>query len=122
MDSIASADTLEITTAGRRTGKPHTATIWFVVHDGKVYVSTDDLSLRDWARNLVASPEVTVVVADRGFRGQGRLITDEALRSTVAGIRSDKYHGAFMEWTRVYFEISLEESGRPSGVPFGMQA
>ena len=122
MDSIASADTLEITTAGRRTGKPHTATIWFVVHDGKVYVSTDDISRRDWARNLVANPDVTVIVANRGFRGHGHLITDEALRSTVAGIRRDKYHGAFIEWTRVYFEVSLEESGRPSGVPFGMQA
>ncbi len=106
LDSIADARTLKITTLGRQTGKPHTVTIWFVAHGGKIYVSTNDLKLRDWARNLLANPEVSMEVAGQQLRGRACLIEDEELRGVVADIRRGKYHGAFPGAARIYFEIS----------------
>ena len=107
LDSIADARTLKITTLGRQTGKPHTVTIWFVIYSGEIYVSTDDLRLRDWTRNLLANPVVSVEVAGQQLRGRARRVEDEELRGTVADIRRAKYHGAFPGATRVYIEISL---------------
>jgi hypothetical protein len=47
--------TIKITTYGRRTGRPHTVTVWFGVSpEGRVFVSS--LRTRDWVKNLLANP------------------------------------------------------------------
>ena len=48
MNAIEKARSLKLTTIGRRSGRPHTVTLWFVPHQGKIYVSTDDFQRRDW--------------------------------------------------------------------------
>ncbi len=64
-----------LTTTGRRSGRPHRIEIWFVVHDGSVWLLTERAPETDWVRNLRVDPHarlelgswsgpVTATVAD----------------------------------------------------------
>ena len=46
------ASTLELTTSGRKSGQPRTATIWFV-YDDRLYVQSGKEGKTDWYRNLL---------------------------------------------------------------------
>jgi deazaflavin-dependent oxidoreductase (nitroreductase family) len=50
--------TIDITTTGRKTGKPRRKEIWFHDVDGRLYL-TGTPGRRDWYANLVAHPEFT---------------------------------------------------------------
>ena len=47
--------TIDITTTGRKTGKPHRIEIWFHNLDGRLYI-TGSPGRRDWYANLLAQP------------------------------------------------------------------
>jgi len=50
--------TIDITTRGRKTGRPRRTEIWFHNIDGQVYI-TGTPGRRDWYANLLAHPEFT---------------------------------------------------------------
>jgi deazaflavin-dependent oxidoreductase (nitroreductase family) len=50
--------TIDITTTGRKTGRPHRKEIWFHNIDGRLFI-TGTPGRRDWHANLVAHPEFT---------------------------------------------------------------
>ncbi len=62
--------TCRITTRGRKTGRPHAVTIWFVVgaEEQRVYLGTLRMG-RDWPRNVAANPEV--IARHRGLAAPG---------------------------------------------------
>ena len=49
---------IDITTTGRKTGRPHRKEIWFHNVDGQLYI-TGSPGRRDWYANLLAHPEFT---------------------------------------------------------------
>jgi PPOX class probable F420-dependent enzyme len=46
----------------RADGRPHLAPIWFVWHNGKIYVGTDPKSVK--SHNIHRSPQVTLALED----------------------------------------------------------
>jgi deazaflavin-dependent oxidoreductase (nitroreductase family) len=50
--------TIDITTTGRKTGKPRRKEIWFHNVDGRIYL-TGTPGRRDWYANLLAHPDFT---------------------------------------------------------------
>lgn len=79
--------TIDITTTGRRTGKPHRIEIVFHNIDGRLYISgMPSRRRRSWLANLEAHPAFTFhlkgpVGAD--LPATARIITDETERRTV---------------------------------------
>lgn len=65
--------TVDITTVGRRTGRPHRIEIWFHNLDGRLYL-TGTPGRRDWYANLLAQPEFT-------FHLKGRVRADLPARA-----------------------------------------
>src|SRR5438132_13659121 len=63
-----------LTTRGRRTGRPHTIEIWFVVRGGSAYLMAGGREHADWVRNLGADPEVTLRVGDDEYGAAGRVV------------------------------------------------
>jgi deazaflavin-dependent oxidoreductase (nitroreductase family) len=63
-----------LTTRGRRTGRPHSIEIWFVVRGGSAYLMAGGRDRADWVRNLVADAGVTLRVGDDEYRAAGRLV------------------------------------------------
>ena len=96
--AVRDASTLELTTTGRKSGKPRTVTIWFVVDD-RLYVQSGKEGKTDWYQNVVANPAVTVKIGDNEFRGQARTITDGAETARVHELFKQKYFSArVMSW------------------------
>lgn len=50
----AKGSTIKLTHYGRKSGKPYTVTIWFVVIDGQVWIGSLDTN-RGWVRNVRAT-------------------------------------------------------------------
>lgn len=76
---------IDITTVGRKTGKPHKIEIAFHNLDGTIYISGRP-GRRDWYANLVANPQFTFHLkqtTDADIPAKAIPITDEAARRTV---------------------------------------
>ena len=80
-----------ITTLGRKTGRPHTVTIWFVCgDDGVVYLGTLRMS-RDWPKNVLANPQVELEIGGLRVQAEARLIADAAQRRRIDSMIAEKY-------------------------------
>ena len=110
MNAIAEARSLKLTTTGRRSGKPHTVTLWFVPHQGRIYVSTNDFQRRDWCRNILACPEVRVVVGGVEMDGTARPVDNPAQRDEIKRLRYERYRGGFMGMAQLFIEISPQDA------------
>ena len=96
LERIAARSTIEITTDGRKTGKPHTKPIWFVVSDGKVIVQAGKDGKTDWYQNLLKTPGVTVRAGDYTFRTRAEPVTDPARVAAIHKLFLDKYTSAWL--------------------------
>ena len=79
---------IDITTTGRRTGKPRRIEITYHIIDGRIYISGMPVAgrTRAWLRNLAADPRLTFHLKGRvpaDLPATARVITDEAERRAV---------------------------------------
>jgi len=96
---IKDGSNIEITTTGRKTGKPHTRPIWYVVDDGKILVQSGKDGKTDWYQNVKKTPAVTLKADRYTFRARGRLLTDEKDVERVRALFLDKYTSArLLSW------------------------
>ncbi len=63
-----------LTTTGRRTGRPHTIEIWFVVGGGTVHLMAGGRDSADWVRNLRADPAVRLRMGDENYAATARVV------------------------------------------------
>ena len=76
---------IDITTVGKKTGKPHKIEIAFHNFDGLLYISGSP-GKRDWYANLVANPQFTFHLkqsTQADIPAKAIPITDEAARRQV---------------------------------------
>jgi deazaflavin-dependent oxidoreductase (nitroreductase family) len=90
LGEVGSRSTLRITTRGRRTRRPHTVTVWFVVDGPTLYLATLDTG-RDWVRNAERTPAVDLDIAGLRLRGRVAPVTDAALDRHVRALFARKY-------------------------------
>jgi deazaflavin-dependent oxidoreductase (nitroreductase family) len=86
--------TVELTTVGRRTGKPHTVPVWFVVDGDTLYLNTLDPT-RDWVLNAKKTPAVRLDFGSIVLAGELATVADPALEARVRQWLRDKY---WMAW------------------------
>lgn len=97
LTAYAKRSTLRLTTRGRKSGEPRTATIWFVVVDPQTlavqHVRGDDAN---WYRNLRKHPAVQIDFGDGPIAAHATPITDRAeINRVLAAIRK-KYWLAYL--------------------------
>ena len=73
LGALANEDFCYLTTVGRVTGRPHEIEIWFSLDDTTLYMLSGS-HRSDWVKNLRKSPEVTIRIAGRTFRGRARVV------------------------------------------------
>jgi len=96
---IKDGSNIELTTTGRKSGKPHTRPIWYVVDDGKILVQSGKDGKTDWYQNVKKTPAVTLKADRYTFRARGRLLTDEKDVERVRALFLDKYTSArLLSW------------------------
>jgi deazaflavin-dependent oxidoreductase (nitroreductase family) len=117
-DALEQDRTIEITTIGRRSGKPRRVEIWFHNVGGRIYISGLP-GRRGWYANLLAEPEFVfhlkeTVKAD--IRARARPLTslserEKVLPKLLAGIGRE---AALAEWVAHSPLVEVEFSDGPS--------
>jgi len=87
---VAGKQTTRLTHYGRKTGKPHEVTIWFVLDGDKLYIGTANLN-RQWVRNVQKTPKIKLSMGDESFSGTVRFLTDRAEHERVMTAIRRKY-------------------------------
>jgi deazaflavin-dependent oxidoreductase (nitroreductase family) len=98
--AIESRSTVELTTTGRKSGKPRKATIWFVHEGGRIYLQSGQGGKTDWYRNLTKNPEVTLDFGELRFRGRAKVVDDPKEEERVRKLFPQKY---WMAWAGSWF-------------------
>jgi deazaflavin-dependent oxidoreductase (nitroreductase family) len=109
---IRDGSNIEITTTGRKSGKPHTRPIWYVVDDGRILVQSGQDGKTDWYQNVKKTPAVTLKADRYTFRARARLLTDPKDVERVRALFLDKYTRARL--------LSWVGSGIGQGLPVEM--
>ncbi len=92
LDRHGSRKTIDLTTIGRRSGKPRTVTIWFVSgDDGSVLVQHVARKAAHWYRNLCANPSVQVDFGDGPIEARARPLEDAQQIADVMAKVGKKY-------------------------------
>ncbi len=100
-----------LTTAGRRTGRPHRIEIWFAAGDGLVYMLSGDGRRSDWVRNILADPEVSLEIGGRTEVTLARVVSDpdedRLARRAVGGKYRSKGETDLDDWERTALPVAV---------------
>jgi len=89
LTSYTKQSTVRLTTTGRKSGRQHTVTIWFVVADPhRLFVQHVRGPTADWFRNLSKQPDVQVDFGAGPLAARATPIADAAeVRRVLAAFR-----------------------------------
>jgi|SRR5215469_17410778 len=72
---VAGKQTTRLTHFGRKTGKPHEVTIWFVLDRDKLFIGSANVN-RQWVRNVQNTPKIRLSMGGESFNSTARFLTD----------------------------------------------
>ena len=87
---VAEKHTTRLTHYGRKTGKSHQVTIWFVLDGDKLYIGTANVN-RQWVRNVQKTPKIKLSIGGEMFGGNARFLTDRAEHERAMAAIRRKY-------------------------------
>jgi hypothetical protein len=99
LDLAAREREVDLTTWGRRTGKPSRKTIWIWGDGERLYVRAGGGMGRDWPQNLLARGRGVLHLAGRDIPVRARHVTDPAEARQGADLVERKYGGAIQRST-----------------------
>ena len=88
---VADESTLEITTIGRKSGKPRTKPIWFVYDQGSLYIQSGKDGKTHWYRNLQKDPHMQVKIGQLTLTGKAKFVADAKETERVHDLFRTKY-------------------------------
>jgi len=94
LQQVVNESNAEITTIGRKSGKPHTKPIWFVYDQGHLYLQAGREGKTDWYQNLKKNPQVTLKIGTVTLTGKAQFIDDPQETERIHGLFSKKYMAA----------------------------
>lgn len=78
LEAAAREKEVELTTFGRKTGKPSRRIMWITSLDGRIYVRSGLGLTRDWPKNLVANGRAVLHIGGQDIPVKARHVTDPA--------------------------------------------
>ncbi len=105
-----------LTTRGRRSGRPHTIEIWFVVIGASAYLMAGGRHRADWVLNLMAHPDVTLRVGDESWPARARVVEggtaeDGEARRLMLAKYSTAGTGDLDAWGRSALVVAVDVPG-----------
>ncbi len=91
LEKVADQSTVELSTAGRTSGKPHTKPIWFVYDQGHLYLQSGKEGKTDWYQNLKKNPQMTLKIGTVTANGKAKFINDAKEAERIHNLFSKKY-------------------------------
>lgn len=105
-DSLQHEQVLYLTTVGRKSGRPRTVEIWFVVYQHRVYLLAEHGLKTHWVRNIQLNPIASIRLAQHRFMARGRVLDAAQDRQ---------------EWEAVT-SLSRKKYGWGNGLPVAFEA
>jgi deazaflavin-dependent oxidoreductase (nitroreductase family) len=99
---------VQLTTLGRKTGKPRRVTIWIGTDGTRLYIRSGEGMRRHWPQNLLAKGEGVVRLGKSEVKVKPRLVTDPAEARAVSGLYRSKY-GQFVRASKPDEPLTLGE-------------
>jgi deazaflavin-dependent oxidoreductase (nitroreductase family) len=97
---LARHRTIDLTTIGRKTGRPRRIEIWWFHVDGR-FVITGTPGRRDWLANIHANPDVTIHVAGSDIPARATPVEDPGARRRVFTDTSTSWYTTQAELDRL---------------------
>jgi len=91
LEKVADQSTVELTTLGRKSGKPHTKPVWFVYDQGHFYLQSGKDGKTDWYQNLKKNSQVTLKIGTVTANGKAKFINDAKETERIHELFSKKY-------------------------------
>jgi F420H(2)-dependent quinone reductase len=120
---VANNGTLKLLHRGRKSGKEYEVTIWFLVDGARLFLPTANRN-RNWVKNAIKTPRVTLKIGDDAFQGDAQILERPEDREHVMSLVMRKYWYAapmmlaarflmsigVVNDTTAAFEVKLSES------------
>ncbi len=107
-ERFASIHTIDLTTFGRKSGKPRRIEIWWFHVNGR-FIITGTPGSRDWLANVKANPAVVIHVDGHDIETTARVIEDRQLRLEVFGQPDTKWYTTQAQLDRLVAEAPMIE-------------
>jgi len=111
---LADADFCYLTTAGRRSGRPHTVEMWFAIEGRTLYCLAGGGDGADWVRNIRHDGAVRVRINTRMTAARGRVVrAGTAEEARARRLLDEKYmDGApgkpLSGWARTALPVAID--------------
>ncbi|GAC1316491.1 MAG: hypothetical protein NVSMB2_09410 [Chloroflexota bacterium] len=90
--AAATAHEVDLTTFGRKTGRPSRRTIWITTGaDGQLFIRSGMGPGRDWPQNLLANGRAVLHINGQDVPMRARQVTDRAVLRASADAVKQKY-------------------------------
>jgi len=90
----------DLTTIGRKSGKPRTVELRFLYLNGNFYATSSKVEGKHWCQNMIKNPAVEINAKGEQLPCMARQITDDELRKRILTLRDSP-----PQLERVVFEI-----------------
>lgn len=105
----------DLTTTGRRTGRPHTIEIWFARAGATLYLLAGARERADWVRNLVATPAVAVHLNGERRQATARVVAGGEEDTMARRLMLEKYQRRGRHdlegWGRSALVVAIDMAG-----------
>lgn len=91
LEAAAREREVQLTTVGRKTGKPHRVTIWIVTDGPRLYIRSGEGLRRQWPQNLLARGEGVLKFRKTSVKVRPRLVADPVEARAVSALYRRKY-------------------------------
>jgi deazaflavin-dependent oxidoreductase (nitroreductase family) len=108
LDALGRVRTVEVTTTGRRSGRPVRIEIWWFRFEGR-FVITGTPGPRDWLANVVADPRLTVHVDGLDVVATAATIVDGAFRRRFFSADATSWYREQVDLERLVVEAPMIE-------------
>lgn len=103
LKDLSTANEIELTVKGRKSGQEISRPVWFVHEDDKLYLLPVQGSDTNWYRNVLKNPKVKISAQRKELSGEAKTITEtkkvkelvEKFRSKYSNSNVQKYYSKF---------------------------
>ena len=108
LKGISTANEIDLTVKGRKSGQDISRPVWFVHEDDKLYLLPVQGSDTNWYRNVLKDPTVKISAHGQELNGKANTITDDnKVKEIIQKFRS-KYGNSDVQKYYSKFDVGIE--------------
>jgi deazaflavin-dependent oxidoreductase (nitroreductase family) len=108
LGDISTANEIDLTVRGRKSGQEISRPVWFVHEDDKLYLLPVQGSDTNWYRNVLKNPSVKISAKGQELGGNIKTITDDNKVKEIVDKFRSKYGNSDVQKYYSKFDVGIE--------------